>query len=268
MKTNLHILLTLLLIAALGACVVHEPEIKPDYTKAGFQMYQNSENQIVKLTDLFDVALMLDSFIKTPDASKQDFRTKYLPRYEVLHSDDSNYYFRINNSTDTDTVYYFRTNSKSLQSVNTEWLVKGNSVFENYTIIKCKALKNWQITINESDNKWIQDADIKFVCTEKFSPVSYQNSNFSLTGSGVLTSVGVYQQKVKISYNINDSLRHEPETLRFKSGILNITAIDLETNQTETTSAEYIDANNSEWRVKIIYNGRTQIYDRYLYYGV
>lgn len=266
METKVKLLLALLTVLLFSSCVIREPEIRPDYTKAGFQMYQNSENQIIKLTDLFDVALMLDSFIKTPDVSKPDFRKKYLPGYEVLHSNDSNYYFRIKNSTDT--AYYFRTNSKSLQSVNTEWLVKGNSVFENYTIIKCKALKNWQITLNDFDNNWIQNADINFVCTEKLSPVSYQNSNFSLTGNGNLTSEGVYKQEVKISYNINDSLRHEPETLRFKNGILNITAIDLETNQTETTSAEYIDANSSEWRVKIIYNGRTQIYDRYLHYGV
>lgn len=266
MKTKVKLLLALLTVLFLSSCVIHEPEIRPDYTKAGFQMYQISENQVLKLTNLFDVALMLDSFLKTPDISKPDFRIKYLPKYEVLHSDGSNYYFRINNSTDT--AYYFRTNSKSLQSVNTEWLVKGHSVFENYTIIKCKALKNWQIALSDFDNNWMQNAYINFVCTEKLSPVSYQNSNFSLTGNGNLTSVGVYQQKVKISYNINNPLRHEPETLRFKSGILNITAIDLDTNQTETTSAEYIDANSSEWRVKIIYNGRTQIYDRYLHYGV
>jgi hypothetical protein len=266
MKTNLHILLTLLLIAALGACVVHEPEIKPDYTKAGFQMYQNSENQIVKLSELFDVALMLDSFIKLPDASKAGFRTKYLHNYEILISDNSNYLL-LERAT-SDTLYYFKTNAKSFQSVNSEWLVKGESIFENYIKVKCVDSNYWQISLKDSDKNWIQNADIKFVCTGKQAPASYFNSKFSLSGIGELTSIGDYQQKVKISYTITDSLKHEPETIRFKSGILNITAIDLETNQTETTSAEYIDANSSEWRVKIIYNGRTQVYQKYLYYGI
>lgn len=261
MKDKLILLVSFMLVLGFQSCEIREPEIKPDFAKTGKQMFNYADENIFNLIGLFDKVLFLDTYQNTTDSLKYKFKDDYFQQYLIKNPVVNKWYFI--RTSDNDTIYTIITDSKSIHSPNAEWLIN-EKYNNNFCTIQCVSDKKWQVKMLQGYlSFWHAEAGLNIECTDSVAPSLYQTGNFKITGDGILESAESYTQQVRLTYQIKDTLVHRQSVWVFTEGSIDVSAKDLETNQSESANGRYYMNRDNKNELEITYHNRTQIYDNW-----
>lgn len=255
MKKSNHIIVVFcLLLLAFTSCVIREPEGKTELTKGGHQLFTRVEKDIIEQTRLFDKVLFLDRYINTPDSLKAKFRNEYFDIYNLRFQQNICNFVNLSN----DTLYKVITDSHSIHTVGTEWLIKSSNQY--YLKVTCLQKNKWKLSVFKAymiHSYYLNKSNLELTCTDTIAPTLYQNANFEISGNAEL--IDNYDvNPVIISYLIYKPLKHNNTSTFFKSGSVTITANDSIEGKTVTTDVQYINALSHS--VEITVNGVTSTY--------
>jgi hypothetical protein len=257
MKLNLYIIFAILVVIVFNACVLREPESKPDITKTGKQMFLNAEAEIQTLIMLSDYAIKLETYWNTPDSLKETVRQKYFSNNGINHVGTNKWYI----CTKYDTICSIITDLKSIHSVNAKWLIQYRNTAHSI-VLKCIEINKWQVSTFETPiYNWISTDTIEIKSTNKSTPKSFGESYFYVSAKGVLNSRN--DQNIQLQYNTVENLTQDSAKQVFKSGILDLTATEVQTSKTKKAIAEYLSSSSDNKSVKISIDGYTKTYTGY-----
>ncbi|MFZ4724855.1 MAG: hypothetical protein ACOYMD_05375 [Paludibacter sp.] len=264
MKTKYPIII-LLLLMLFTSCVIREAEPKPDFTKTGYQILRASESGIFELITLFDNSLKINNYINTPDSLKEVTKKKFFVTTQIKYEKPNKWNLTQNNF---DTISTIVSDSISLNKIGAIWFVKERKA-DDYCKIECIANNKWKIiALKTTIYGLTENANLIFECTDGKNPMSFKTSNFIITGSGDLTSIFQEEQNVYLTYSIKDKLMNDTTYSRIISGSMDLTAKDLETNQSSTATATYSKQNGGKASLIIDSNGYTNTYDNWSGYFI
>lgn len=265
MKDKLILFVSYILLFGFQSCEIREPETKPDFAKTGKQMFDHSALNIYDMLRDFDEILFLDTYKKTPDSLKYIFVSEYLQQYEIENSLGNQWnIIRIGNYSN-DTIYTIITDSISIHSTGAIWKIREYNA-DNYVVISCLSDRKWRIKfIGTNTFYWNIDTELILECADSSNPLMFQTGNFKITGDGILESKDEFPQQVRVNYQIKDSLSHVANDWLFPSGSIDVTAEDLNTNKKESANGRYFIDSENENKIEITYQGRTQLYQNWIY---
>ena len=236
------------------SCVIREPEDKTTLTKGGYQLFTRFEADIAEQTRMFDKVLFVDKYMNTPDSLKTRFRNEYFDIYSLRFKQNICNFVNLNN----DTVYKVITDSHSIHTSGTEWLIKGSNQY--YLKVTCLQKNKWQLSVFKTYmaySDYLSKSNLELTCTDTIAPALYQNANFEITGNAEFVE-NYFRYPVVISYMISEPLKHNNTSVLFKAGLVTITANDSRENNTASTEARYM--NTLSPSVEIKFNGVTSTY--------
>ena len=237
------------------ACVIREPETKPDLTQTGKEMFLQAESEVINLLTLFDNALKINSYKNTPDLLKEEKRELYFPLYIIKHKYPNIWYV----CAQTDTLCTIVTDSNSIHTNGAVWQIK-TRFSKNYYQLKCNEFNNWQISSSKINYvSWICTDSLDLTCTNLKAPLSFEKAGFTIKGKGEMNSDR--GEDILLKYEIIKPLEHDSTVWMFKAGSLDLSATEILNNRTKTAIAEYKNALVKNRSVQIIYDDRTKLYE-------
>ncbi|NCB97175.1 MAG: hypothetical protein EOM36_02295 [Bacteroidia bacterium] len=258
MKRALLSISLLFCIFSLSSCVIiDEGDSVKRKTEAARIIFDNVEDNISAVVDLCDMAVKLSRWIDAPESGKGALEDLWFPDYKLRYEGDK-WIFR-------DISYYFTTGGKSLDSLNSEWIV-GYGTAQRITI-KCTGKEKWSIKCSGSiftNNYHLSDANIILTGRSPLRSGSGILYDYDVSGSGsfITNASQSYQypeydidpdNSLTISYTIGEKVRFvtcpDPESyysnydypryreFRASEGEMDIEVLD---ESTETIHAEMI----------------------------
>ena len=260
------------IIIAFWSCGIDEPQIKPDYTLAGKQMFDKTELHVTMLTEWMDVLLKMNTYIQANDADKMKIEDKYFPNYKIRNS-AVNTWSLIDSG---DTICKIFTDGNPFTAVGANWGIK----YKNMEIpcpFSCVSASLWMMKVtNFKINQYNEDdfypyysndysvetymSDSVSFASDNAIPEDFATSNFELSGKGEFLRSN-NTQDVKIVYTIDKNLKHVANsTFNMNSGKYILSAEDLQTAKKGVASAEFEILIGNTKKITVVYNGRTQTY--------
>jgi len=169
MKQNVFILFILLQVVGFTSCVVDDAEVKPDFTRAGKEMFLLAENNLNAITDHFDVVLKLNQYIQTPDSLKEAFKNEYFEDYFLNYSEQNKAWFL---ESQRNYNYYVVVDSLAVTTPEAHWTI--NSDFYFPFDVVCKSQNEWEISYSYYDSELERDivTNLNITCKDVVSPGS------------------------------------------------------------------------------------------------
>ena len=178
MKRALLSIPLLFCIFSLSSCVIiDEGDSVKRKTEAARIIFDNVEDNISAVVDLCDMAVKLSRWIDAPESGKGALEDLWFPDYKLRYEGDK-WIFR-------DISYYFTTGGKSLDSLNSEWIV-GYGTAQRITI-KCTGKEKWSVTCSGSiftNNYHLSDANIILTGRSPLRSGSGILYDYDVSGSG------------------------------------------------------------------------------------
>ena len=268
MKTNYLKGFIVLAIVVLSSCGIDNGAPKPDYTKAGKQMFDQTEVNMQMLTDWIDVMLKINTYIQAPDANKIAIEDKYFTNFKIRNS-ALNTWSLIELG---DTIYQVIIDGNPFTKAGATWKIKTSGMTYSCPFT-CVDSKNWLLKVsnfavqkrkteayysNNTITTYIIDS-LNFKCDTDL-PESFNNYNFQVSGKGKF-SLENYSQSVMISFEIVKDLNHIANSyFNMNSGKYNLYALDLDTSKSGTSTVEFETLIGDNRKITVVYNGRTQVY--------
>ena len=256
MKTRQIIISFGLVLALMSSCVIREPESKSELTKGGMQMFREAETDIKRQTEIFDIMLFLDSYIRTPDQLKFLY-LKNNSEYGI-RVNQNKYYFRLNYS---DSLCVDFAPTQSMFNSGEEFFIV-NSKFQYDSIrVKCIQKNKWKITSTDLHFKeWnIDQPQLNISCADTVSPAYYKKAHYTLTGNSRLL-LESFVQDITLDYKITEPLVHSIDNVFFRAGAIETIAKDStsSSNLQQTSVGRYL--NTEPLSVEISIRGISFIY--------
>ena len=266
MKNTIGLLISktivLLILVLSSACEIREAESRPDTTNEGRKIMQYADNNIFEIAGSLDKVLKVYNYGNTPDSLKETVRQKYLSNYGVLKSSNNTWYLK----QDRDTTYTILTDGNSIYSINAIWIVKKRPYATTVTI-KCIGTNKWEIKTTENlVAQWNSNCELIFKCTNSIQPITFDQSDFSISGEGILKSNVKYPQEIVINYEVTDSIKSVANLSLYKEGSLKLTGKDLKTNDMATITAIYQKGDQDDQWVTISNGKYTNTYKDWYYF--
>ena len=258
----------LVAIVALSSCGIDNGEPKPDYTKTGKQMFDRTEANIQLLTGWVDMMFKMNTYIQASPANKIAIEDKFFTNFKLRNS-SLNTWSLIEQG---DTVYQIIVDGNDFTKAGSNWKIKTSGMTYFCPFI-CVDSNNWLLKVSDfpvqkegyivnysdySTITFITDS-LNFKCDIE-SPESFSAYNFQVSGKGkfLLTN---NLQNVLISFQIDKELKHIANSyFNISSGKYSLSALDLNSSKSGTSTAEFETLIGNNRRVTVVYNGRTQVY--------
>ena len=255
MKPTHFILIFFAVVFALSSCVIREPEDKSVLTKGGFQMFMQVENDILEQTRLFDKVLLVSNYMSTPDSLKWKFHLANFELFNLKFKQNTCSFMNSNN----DTLYTIITSSKSINTVDSEWLIKEH--YSSYFLrVKCTQKNQWKMSVYKTDSLYsyyLNSSNLELTCTDTIAPIRYTNANFDIRGNASLVENN-YRYPVVLDYSISEVLKHTSISTSIYQGTINIEASDSISNKKSKAICRFLMTEAPS--VEISFNGITSIY--------
>ncbi|MEA5006735.1 MAG: hypothetical protein VB022_10025 [Rikenellaceae bacterium] len=225
MKRALLSISLLFCIFSLSSCVIiDEGDSVKRKTEAAKIIFDNVEDNISAMVDLCDMAVKLSRWIDAPESSKAAMEDLWFPDYKLRY-EGGKWIFR-------DISYYFTTGGKSLDSLDSEWIV-GYGTAQRMTI-KCTGKQTWNVTCNGSlftYNYHLSKANITLTGRSPLLSGSDILFDYDVSGEGSFITNAAYSydyseqdmnldNSLTISYKIDDKVRFVtcPDSNTYYSG--------------------------------------------------
>lgn len=269
-------LFVLVFIVGLSSCGIDDMQSKPDYTKPGKQMFDQTDQNVKLLTGWLDLLLKMNTYIQAPEANRITVEDTYFTKYKIRNS-ALNTWSLIEQG---DTVCRIIVDGKPFTETGAKWEIQAKNMLSPCPFV-CINSSKWMLTVSNfavykptsvysSDAYYNSYSSTGIVTTfitdslcfesETLSPESFEKSNFQISGKGEYLQTN-NNQKVQISFFIEQNLKHVANSyFTVNSGKLSLTALDLKNLQSGEASAEFETLIGDNRKLTIVYNGRTQIY--------
>ncbi|HET7732922.1 MAG TPA: hypothetical protein VFK73_03710, partial [Paludibacter sp.] len=223
MRTKHFILIISAIVLVISSCVIREPEDKSTLTEPGWSMFCNVEPCVIEQIQTFDKMLFVDSYLNTPDSLKKHYFFDNFGQYSLTVR-DADYIFKM----DKDTSYVITTDAKSIHSVGTEWVAKGNS-WTYYMTVQCLAKNKWRLNIHPIKSYYSvypEKENLEIQCTDTVAPKRFRDSDFSVSGDAVWIDNSRYDSEATLNYTITSPLKYVRKNRFFSEGEVIIAAVD------------------------------------------
>ncbi len=262
MNTFQKVIFAVFLAISFSSCLLREADRKPDTTLVGKQLFLNAESNIVSLISLSNFAFKLETYRNTPDSLKETIRQKYFLTYGVTNLSLNRW--AIFNKYDT--LCIITTDGNSIHKLNAEWKILTKRSNSNFITLKCSNFNTWNIYSNLLNiYSWSSTDSISMKCTESVAAKTFNENKFEISAKGHLTSN--FGTRVLLEYNTIQVLKHDSTAIAFKTGSLNVSALNLETSKVKTATIEFIDALKQDRSVRISIDGLQQTYQNIMGYN-
>jgi hypothetical protein len=264
------VVLFIWIVIGWSSCGIDEQQPKPDYTKTGKQMFDNTEDHIRMVTDWLDIMLKLNTYIQAADTDKITVEDSFFSEYKIrksslntwslIHLRDTTYQIIVDGSSFTTSGATWKIKTKNMLTPCVFSCVNSSNWLLNVTDFAIDKLTNNEFYYPYSTRRTTHITDSLNFNSESTHPQCYKAYNFKVSGKGEFLQLNNCQ-KIQFSYLITQDLKHVTDSYyNINSGKYSLSAVDLSNFRLATSTAEFETLMGDVRKITIVYEGRTQVY--------